>query len=52
MIRCAICGEDINLKGEDNVSPIPGCPVCESCAAELTEKDWNQIRELYEEDEE
>ena len=49
---CEICGMNIDLKGEDNVSPISGCPVCESCAAELTEKDWDRLRALVEDDEE
>ena len=49
---CAICKEDINLKGEDNVSLVSGCPICESCAAELTEKDWTKIRALFEENDE
>ena len=28
---CKICGEDINEKGQTNVSPISGYPVCEDC---------------------
>ena len=31
MFGCFICGEDINAKGQDNVSPICGYPVCEDC---------------------
>lgn len=28
---CRICGEDINEKGQCNISPISGYPVCEDC---------------------
>jgi hypothetical protein len=32
---CRICGEDINEKGQDNVSPISGYPVCEDCKDDI-----------------
>ena len=32
---CRICGEDINEKGQDNVSVISGYPVCEDCIGDL-----------------
>lgn len=47
-MKCAICGCDINAKGQDNVSPVCGCPVCEDCAEDMTPKDWQKIKELYE----
>lgn len=28
---CVICGRDINAIGQDNVSYIPGKPMCENC---------------------
>lgn len=28
---CVGCGEDINAKGQDNMSPTPGRPFCEDC---------------------
>lgn len=32
---CRICGEDINEKGQDNVSTISGYPVCEDCKDDI-----------------
>lgn len=32
---CRICGEDINEKGQDNISPISGYPVCEDCKDDI-----------------
>ena len=32
---CRICREDINEKGQDNISPISGYPVCEDCKEEI-----------------
>lgn len=32
---CRICGEDINEKGQNNVSPISGYPVCEDCKGDI-----------------
>lgn len=32
---CKICGEDINEKGQDNISPISGYPVCEDCKDDI-----------------
>lgn len=31
---CSTCGRDINVIGQDNVSYIPGQPLCEDCASE------------------
>jgi hypothetical protein len=33
---CRICGEDINEKGQVNVSPISGYPVCEDCKDDIS----------------
>lgn len=32
---CRICKEDINEKGQDNISPISGYPVCEDCKDDI-----------------
>lgn len=32
---CRICGEDINEKGQDNISPISSYPVCEDCKDDI-----------------
>ena len=32
---CRICGEDINEKGQDNISPISGYPICEDCKDDI-----------------
>lgn len=29
---CILCGVDIDAIGQDNVSLVPGRPVCETCA--------------------
>ncbi len=31
MLRCAYCGEDMDAKWQDNMSSIPGSPMCEDC---------------------
>ena len=49
-MKCFICKEDINKKGQDNMSPFSGFPVCEDCSNELTEKEWEEIKRKYEED--
>lgn len=30
-IICDMCGRDINAIGQDNVSFVPGSPLCEDC---------------------
>ena len=32
---CKFCGEDINEKGQDNISPISGYPICEDCKEDI-----------------
>ncbi len=32
---CKICGDDINEKGQDNISPISNYPVCEDCKDDI-----------------
>lgn len=32
---CRICGDDINEKGQDNISPISGYPICEDCKDDI-----------------
>lgn len=34
-MHCRICGEDINEKEQDNVSPFIGYPVCEDCKDDI-----------------
>ena len=33
VVICGRCGEDINAKGQDNMSENPGYPLCEDCYA-------------------
>ena len=33
---CAICKENINHKGQDNISPLSGFPVCEDCGDKIS----------------
>lgn len=28
---CTICGRDIDALGQDNMSAVPACPMCEDC---------------------
>lgn len=35
MMICRICGEDINEKGQDNISPICDYPICEDCKDDI-----------------
>ena len=35
MLICSICGEDIDEKGQDNVSLMVGCPICEDCSQDV-----------------
>lgn len=42
---CERCGRDINAIGQDNVSPIYGCPICEDCADEMTDRDWARLED-------
>ena len=32
---CKLCNEDINEKGQDNISPISGYPICEDCKDDI-----------------
>lgn len=36
---CVLCGRDINAIGQDNVSCVPGYPVCEDCLNGGTDDD-------------
>lgn len=51
-MTCIICNRDINLINQDNVSPFCGHPICEDCANELTEKEWNELQKEIEDEEE
>lgn len=31
-MRCSSCGRNIDAIGQDNVSCVPGSPLCEDCA--------------------
>lgn len=50
-MKCYNCDRDINLIGQDNVSHIPGFPICEDCAMDLTEKEWQEIEKKAREEE-
>ena len=50
-MNCIICNRDINLINQDNVSPFCGHPICEDCANELTEKEWNELQKDIEDEE-
>lgn len=41
---CVICGKDINAAGEDNLSLVCGKPVCESCAKDMSDEEWDELR--------
>lgn len=43
-IYCAKCGDDIDAKGQDNMSFKPGYPLCEDCYYEP------KIADVFEED--
>ena len=49
-MNCVLCGGDIDEMGMDNVSPICGYPMCESCA-EITGSD-EELRRIYEKENE
>lgn len=50
-MTCRICHEDINEKGQCNISPISGYPVCEDCKDEIgCEKCFDTSRLFYFED--
>ena len=56
MIICKECREDIDAKGQDNVSPFSGYPICEECLSAMSPRDLTAIAEYlaeeeYEEDE-
>lgn len=44
---CIVCEEDINDKGQDNVSPISGKPICEDCYEDMSDDDIEQLQEPY-----
>lgn len=39
-MRCSKCGDDIDAKGQDNVSYISGYPLCEDCAGGNTDSNY------------
>ena len=49
-MKCYICQRDINLINQDNCSHVPGYPICEDCAYDLTEKEWEEIEKKAEEE--
>lgn len=49
-MKCCNCKEDINKKGQDNVSPFSGFPICEDCCIKMTKEEWEKIEKKYEED--
>ena len=46
-MNCCICGENIDRKGQDNVSPISGYPVCEDCVQDLCCEDCGSTEKLH-----
>lgn len=44
---CRICNEDINEKGQDNISTISGYPVCEDCKDEICCECCYEVEDLY-----
>ena len=51
MIVCMECREDINAKGQDNVSPFSGYPICEECLSAMSPRDLTVIAEHLAEEE-
>lgn len=51
MIVCMECREDINAKGQDNVSPFPGYPICEDCRLTMSPRDFAAISQYLAEEE-
>lgn len=47
---CVNYFEDINKKGQDNVSPINGKPLCEDCYENMTEDEIEKLQEPYDYD--
>lgn len=39
---CIMCGRDIDQLGQDNMSPVPGLPVCEDCAGTSYFHMWSE----------
>ena len=44
---CRICGEDINEKGQDNISPICDYPICEDCKDEIACESCYETHDIY-----
>lgn len=44
MIRCEICGLDVNREGEYDCTLVSGMPVCKSCAKTMTDEEWDKLR--------
>jgi hypothetical protein len=49
-VLCSSCNRDINAIGQDNVSHIPGMPLCEDCAGSSGDYDSYPDEEYEEED--
>ena len=47
---CVECGEDIDEKGQDNMSPIYGKPLCEDCYEDMSEDEIDRLQEPYDYD--
>lgn len=41
---CRICGEDIDERGLDNVSPFAGYPICEDCIGDIFCENCGSLR--------
>lgn len=39
---CIMCGRDIDQLGQDNMSPVPGLPVCEDSAGTSYFHMWSE----------
>ena len=46
-MECCICGQNINAKHQDGVSPISGYPVCEDCVQDLCCQDCGSTENLH-----
>ena len=44
-VYCVICGVGLDALGLDNLSPICGAPVCECCAADMSDSDWKSLEQ-------
>lgn len=51
-MKCSSCGRDLDLIGQDNLSCVPGQPLCEDCAGDIDFHSFPDENEEYEYEEE